>query len=137
MSTTIRADISKDNPYYISKHRYYELKHFCLQYPEWKKKAAELIRIPGQSFEKVQHDLSDPVAEAASRRDLYFHKMKLVEQCAIEASPELYTYLLKCVTEGASFVYLKTYMDIPCGKDYFYGRYRLFFYLLSREKHSV
>lgn len=31
-----RAEISKKNPHYISKHRYYELKHFCLQYPEWK-----------------------------------------------------------------------------------------------------
>lgn len=31
-----RAEVSKRNKYYISKHRYYELKHFCLQYPEWK-----------------------------------------------------------------------------------------------------
>ena len=37
MSTVIRAELSKNNPYYISKHRYYELKHFCLQYNEWKK----------------------------------------------------------------------------------------------------
>ena len=24
--------------YSLSKHRYYELKHFCLQYPEWKER---------------------------------------------------------------------------------------------------
>lgn len=36
MSTTIRAEVSKKNPYWIEKHRYYELKHFCLQYPIWK-----------------------------------------------------------------------------------------------------
>lgn len=30
------VELSEKNPYYISKHRYYELKHFCLQYPEWK-----------------------------------------------------------------------------------------------------
>ena len=30
-----RAEVSKKNKYYISKHRYYELKHFCLQYKEW------------------------------------------------------------------------------------------------------
>lgn len=29
------VELSERNPYYISKHRYYELKHFCLQYPEW------------------------------------------------------------------------------------------------------
>ena len=37
MSTVIRPEISKKNLYWIPKHRYYELKHFCLQYPEWKK----------------------------------------------------------------------------------------------------
>lgn len=30
-----RKTLSKKNPYHISKHRYYELKHFCLQYHEW------------------------------------------------------------------------------------------------------
>ena len=39
-----RAELSKKNPYYISKHRYYELKHFCRQYDEWKR---ALVRIDG------------------------------------------------------------------------------------------
>ena len=33
MGTTLRAELSEKNPYWIEKHRYYELKHFCLQYP--------------------------------------------------------------------------------------------------------
>ena len=37
MGTTLRAELSEKNPYWIEKHRYYELKHFCLQYPIWKK----------------------------------------------------------------------------------------------------
>ena len=32
-----RAQLSTKNPCSIPKHRYYELKHFCLQYPDWKK----------------------------------------------------------------------------------------------------
>lgn len=36
MSTTIHPELSKKNEYWIEKHRYYELKHFCLQYPIWK-----------------------------------------------------------------------------------------------------
>lgn len=32
-----RAQLSVKNPCHIPKHRYYELKHFCLQYPDWKK----------------------------------------------------------------------------------------------------
>ena len=35
MGTNIRPEISERNPYWISKHRYYELKHFCLQYNGW------------------------------------------------------------------------------------------------------
>ena len=42
MSTLVRPVLSKRNKYYISKHRYYELKHFCLQYPEWKEEYANL-----------------------------------------------------------------------------------------------
>lgn len=33
MGNIIRAEVSENNPYWIEKHRYYELKHFCLQYP--------------------------------------------------------------------------------------------------------
>ena len=37
MGTEIRPEISDKSKYWIEKHRYYELKHFCLQYPIWKK----------------------------------------------------------------------------------------------------
>ena len=37
MATKIRPVLSEKNKYYIDKHRYYELKHFCLQYDDWKK----------------------------------------------------------------------------------------------------
>ena len=42
MGTTIRPELSEKNPYWIERHRYYELKHFCLQYPIWKKASAPL-----------------------------------------------------------------------------------------------
>lgn len=35
MGTNIRSNLSRKNRYWISRHRYYELKHFCLQYSEW------------------------------------------------------------------------------------------------------
>ena len=37
MGNEMRPELSEKNPYWIGKHRYYELKHFCLQYPIWKK----------------------------------------------------------------------------------------------------
>ena len=42
MSTVIRPEISDKKKYWISKERYYELKHFCLQYNEWRKLYSEL-----------------------------------------------------------------------------------------------
>lgn len=61
MATTIRPELSEKNPYWIEKHRYYELKHFCLQYPIWQKQyslisntrsneAYSLTPIANQSF---------------------------------------------------------------------------------------
>ena len=42
MGNIIRAEVSEKNPYWIEKHRHYELKHFCLQYPIWKKAYSSL-----------------------------------------------------------------------------------------------
>ena len=49
MGTVIRAELSENNKYWISKHRYYELKHFCLQYPIWKKAYAAINDSPGSA----------------------------------------------------------------------------------------
>ena len=43
MSTLIRPELSETNRYWIEKHRYYELKHFCLQYPLWRHAYNSLI----------------------------------------------------------------------------------------------
>ncbi|MDY4080120.1 MAG: hypothetical protein SOY97_00665, partial [Candidatus Metalachnospira sp.] len=61
-------------------------------------------------------------------------KCELVEQTAIEAAPEFYNYLLKAVTnEGITFNYLKSVMDIPCGRDMYYDRRRKFYWLMSKK----
>ena len=53
---------------------------------------------------------------------------------AKEADEYLYEYILKEITEGISYTYLKTAMKIPCGKDMYYDRYRKFFWLLSNSR---
>jgi len=37
MGTAVRPEVSDKSEYWVERHRYYELKHFCLQYPIWKK----------------------------------------------------------------------------------------------------
>jgi hypothetical protein len=62
----------------------------------------------------------------------YAERMHLIEKAAREADRYLYDYILKAVTEDLSYTYLKSKMDIPCGKDMYYDRYRKFFWLLNK-----
>lgn len=138
MSTTIRPELSERNKYWIPKHRYYELKHFCLQYPTWKKAYLALdglSRRPNDLmiFSKAQN-ISDPTARCAIAREFYQKRMALVEQSAIGADSDLASYILKGVTEGVPFDMLKARLEIPCSKDTYYDRYRRFFWLLSQER---
>lgn len=53
MGNIIRAEVSENNPYWIEKHRYYELKHFCLQYPTWKRNYVSLDGLSSHSANYV------------------------------------------------------------------------------------
>lgn len=138
MATVIRAEISEKNKYWISKHRHYELKHFCLQYPGWKRKYKMLdeLNLPAASLERMPstNEPTDITAVYALKKLQYDEKIKLIERTAMEADSEIGLYILKAVTEGLSYPYLKTAMNIPCGKDMYYDRYRKFFWLLSRSR---
>lgn len=128
-----RPELSKKSDYYISKHRMYELKYFCLQYPEWKKQYLfldGLTKVP-DDLVRYSTNIGDPTYKCFELREKYLMKMRDVEQAAIEADPDIYTYLIKAVTEGRSYEYLKTKMHIPCGRDYYYRKYRKFFYILD------
>lgn len=138
MATVIRPEISEKNKYWIDKHRHYELKHFCLQYPTWKKEY-DLLGIPTLSTAVLERVPSsnihgDPTAEFVIRKDRYREKIELIERIAKEADKCLYDYILKAVTEGLSYTYLKAKLGIPCGRDMFYDRYRRFFWLLSEAR---
>lgn len=138
MATVIRPEISIKNKYWIDKHRHYELKHFCLQYPNWKREYAALDNPSTSSYSidgtRTSDIPSDPTCRSALRKAYYSERMRLVESIAREADYELYSYILKAVTEELSFTYLKTKMNIPCGRDMYYDRYRRFFWLLNKAR---
>lgn len=136
MSTTIRPELSKKNPYWIEKHRYYELKHFCLQYPIWQKARAALKGLSqcpiGETI--FARDFGDPTAKCAEARMFYSERMELIEKVAMETDAELSDYILKAVTQGISYDHLKARLGIPCCKDVYYELYRRFFWILNRER---
>lgn len=138
MATIIRPEISEKSKYWISKHRHYELKHFCLQYPTWKKTYAAIDELSRSAplTERVQSGNlpGDPTANCVIRKAYYLERINLIEKAAIEADENLYMYILKAVTEGLSYTYLRTKLAIPCGRDMYYDRYRRFFWILSESR---
>ena len=138
MATKIRPEISEKNKYWIDKHRHYELKHFCLQYPGWKKAYSEFdndsISLSMIEGVRTSNLPGDPTAKRAVMKAHYMERIKLVERIAEEADKYLSHYILKAVTENLSYTYLKSRLDIPCGRDMYYDRYRRFFWLLSEAR---
>lgn len=138
MGTTIRPELSEKNPYWIERHRYYELKHFCLQYPLWKKAYALLDGFSQQhtGFATIpkQKIINDPTGKCAEKKLHYLERMQMLEQIAIETDADLANYILKGVTEGWSYDILKARLNVPCGKDIYYNLYRRFFWLLDKAR---
>ena len=138
MATVVRPEISTRNKYWIDKHRFYELKHFCLQYPSWKKaySAMDELSMSTPILERIASSgiPSDLTAKCAIKKAFYSEKIRAVEKAAMEADEELYIYILKAVTEGLSYPYLASRMDLPCSRDTYYDRYRRFFWLLSEAR---
>lgn len=135
MSTNIRPSISHKSPYYISKHRYYELKHFCLQYKEWEKEYADLSFIKSHMPNATdgKSSMSDNTSAIAIKMAIISKNMEMVKKCSINSDASLAPFIFKAVTEGRSYTYLSNVLGIPCGKDMYYDRYRKFFFLLSQE----
>ena len=93
--------------YGISPNLQKELKAFCMQYGEMKK------------------------------RGVLKEDCRMIEEAAGKASPELGPYILKSVTKDLSYDQLEYDLElgrIPVGKTDFYGYRRLFFHYLYKMK---
>ncbi len=138
MGTTLRAELSEKNPYWIEKHRYYELKHFCLQYPIWKKMYSALdgsnVKAMNLAIRVATNDIDDPTFRYAMTKSYYSERINMIRKVAQLTNPDLAEYLLGGVTEGWSYDVLKARLDIPCCKDVYYDLYRRFFWLLDKER---
>ena len=134
MSTKLRPELSKKNPYKLPKHRYYELYHFCLQYPEWKERLKYFAQVKSPKLDKetFSTDPSKPVEQFFETEE--FKKIRMVEKAINDTDVSLGPYLLMCVTTGASYEQIDMFADIPCCKDTFYKYRRKFFWILDKAK---
>lgn len=137
MSTTIHAEVSKKNPFWIEKHRYYELKHFCLQYDIWKKASNSLLGLqsnPDSLMIVAKSGVSNPTEKSVMAREFLVNRMDLVEAAAKEAGDDLWFYILMGVTKGLPYEILRSRYDIPCCREVYYNMYRKFFWLLNKTR---
>ena len=126
-----------EEKYKISKHRFAEIYHFCLQYNEWKdelKYKTDNVASPIITDMPTAHSNDSGVESLAIRRRQLEEKCNLIEDTAREAGEGISQYILKAVTnEYVTYNYLRTVMGIPCGKNYYYDKRRKFYYLLSQK----
>lgn len=137
MATIIKPKLSTKNPYYISKHRYYELKHFCLQYPEWQKEydRLEAEGIPSNSIDICNSgEPFDPTSRLAMEKSVLLDKMDLVNYCADMTDRDIGPYIRVAVIEGYSYDKLAARLYVPCGRTEYYELYRRFFYILDKKR---
>lgn len=141
MGTVTRPELSEKNRWWISKHRYYELKHFCLQYEDWKKSLQELdgySAVSAVAMERIDTGRTgDPTANVAQILEMYSHRMHLVESAAFEACDHQFwwEFLLRAVTENVSYDALEARFGImPDSRNDWYERYRRFFWTLDKMR---
>lgn len=132
----MKNEISEKNPYYITKERYLELKHFCRQYRQWGKDLAELsLALTSHDYRKPKgYVKTDPVAELVVRRQLLQSLVDMVRHAAIEAGGDYWRYILITVTEGRGYISLTMNDGLQLPRDTYYILIRKFYWLLDKAR---
>ena len=139
MGTNTRPELSRKTNWWIPKHRYYELKHFCFQYPDWIARLDELDGLPSFSpgcRERVDEGkIGNPTATFAEARVWLSNRIQMVRKAAYEACNHQfwYPFLVDAVTTGASYDILEAQKGImPVSRNEWYDVYRKFFWCLDK-----
>ena len=135
MATETRPELSEKNKYHISKHRYYELLHFCRQYTEFLAMKEQILAAcvrPIVANHTITTDImashrTDHMERWAIKLADIDDKIQVIEQTAVDADEQLSGYILMSVTSGLGFDAMKARYDVPCSRNTFYDRYRKFF----------
>lgn len=137
MEPTTKPVLSVNSPYYIPRHRFYELKHFCLQYPTWKKAYESLSSLSARPYdlERIQKSgIANPTASCAEAKACFSTKMRMVYDAAMETDKTIGEYILRGVTKGMSYDTINAYWPIPCSRVEYYQLYRKFFWILDKKR---
>ena len=138
MSTKIRPETSKKTEYWIPKHRYYELKHFVMQYDDWKEALKEsessLVSPAPTDSDKVQNGaVSDPTGDKAALSIIFRRNIEMVDLAAMNVSGgPLGFRIVRNIIEEKSFNECTDGRLVS--RDEYYKAYRKFFWLLDKYR---
>ena len=130
--------LSTKNPYYLTKHRFYEVYHYAMQYQEWK----DEYRTTEQTMRGIAYDgvkvkssgSGDELERVAIRLAELSEKIEMLEAVARETDKDLSEYILRGVTdEQVTYNYLSMVLHIPCSRNTYYSLRRKFYWLLSKR----
>ena len=133
----LTSELSPKSPYYLPRHRYYELKHFCLQYPTWRKAYEHLNALSARPYdiEAIEKSrVSDPTAKIATSKVFFSERTRMIIETAEETDADLARYILHGVTEELTYDILEARYEIPCSRAKYYELYRKFFWLLDKKR---
>ena len=131
--------------YGISRERYQELKHFCLQYQDKKRRASMLggYDIPAVNMEGTgghTGGVSSPTERAAIRNyqkaERALRDCRMIEEAALWATAaggyqKSWRAILRAVSEGVGYDKIITRYSIPFSVADFYAIRRAFFWRLD------
>lgn len=125
--------------YGITSKRYKELCGFCEQYPDWviflssNKSSLKSKKIDGMPYQNTG-EVSDDTANLAIKRSKIEDNVKLIEDTAKEAAPDIWEYIIKSVCYEQPFWYIQDITRAPISRASFYDQRRYFFFLLDGKK---
>lgn len=128
------GEMSIKNKYWINKERYYELKHFCLQYDLWKEERTNLPLFSSIHYgvKPSKNDIFNPTERDAFWLKYYSDRIQMIEESAARADKEMSKYLVMAVTKNWSYDILKARTNIPYCRNTYYAAYRKFFWILNK-----
>lgn len=131
----MKNEISKKNPYWIPRHRYLELKNWCLQYHEWEKEYDACVYLTSKIPRgEKSSNVSDPTSKMAVHMSELKKNMDLVNWICEEVAPDFTISLLVAIVNNFSYDDVVMYNPTLPSRAEWYKTRRRFFYILSQKR---
>lgn len=131
----MKNEISKKNPYWIPRHRYLELKKWCMQYHDWEEEYNACVYLTSKIPRgEKSSNVSDPSSKMAIHMAELKKKMNLIADICKEVAPNYPITLLIALTRNRSYDDVVIYNPALPSRAEWYKTRRKFFYILSQKR---